>query len=342
MPLIPHEDQERLQENIFRAIGFEVLPNKKVKGASDLTHFVGGMAFNQETKHVVLLNTPCWIMGESVRKDLLLQILDIGSAVKNTGHSFSAVTYLPWIEVNPEDLGLQEASAKVLEDRMGEILRFTEYQRKLGGLADVPVYLLGNDDVVMKSTNSWHRTGMSPEDFRKETQSIQKFTSTFGGFSWRLNQLNPDEAALIAKGSSEDQDRIKGITTRLGIYAFFRPPIDELCIGLVGAGNLQGGEEAKGFLEKAERMGHRLAPPVIVDSTTQLNPKTVLEKLMQSEQVTKDVTFRLTEDGKQYFECNIKATPRESLVDKILRVAETALKQFEIKLNLADLFRRTG
>lgn len=339
MPLFPHEDQERLQENLFRAIGFEILPNKRVNGASGLTHLVGGMAFNQATKHVVLLNTPSWIHGESVRKDFLLQVLDIGAAVRNTGHSFSAVTYLPWIEVTPEDVGLQEASAKVLEDRMDEMLRLTEYQRQLAGLADVPISFLGDDEVVMKSAVSWNRTGMNPADFRQEIRSIRKFNSTFGGFSWRLNQLTPDEAALAARGSSEDQAGIKGITTRLGIHAFFRPPIDELCVGLVGAGNLQGAQQVEDLLEKAKKMGHELDPPVIADSPTPLDPKTVLETLMESNQVTKDVTLRLTEDGKQYFECNIKETPRASLVDKLLRVAETALRQLEIKLNLADLFK---
>jgi len=327
---------------VLKTMGFELQSPCSMIGASGLEYLVSGLAYNQKLNHYLLINymSDFHMMD---KKDLLLQVLDIGDYYTNQRKNLSVVTYCPAPVINKNDLVLpvglsinnftDEAIAILKQDkcykdwldlRAKMIYRNTKTDTEYS-----PKFVTNVGEFMFSSTMQVHsgQIGVLPE-----RESLKNFLVNYGGFGIDMNIFDfKDVYAFLATRKKTDKHEF---IKKYKMEEYIHPPIDKFLAGLSISKVATTKNEVNQYLENTLELGHRFAAPSIL---TNDDITTIIEKVkdLKPDSMSGEITLK---DG-QAHEVKInfeKESMVKSVLTRVIKLTDVIVKRFSLqaKINL--------
>lgn len=320
-------------------MGFELESPKKIYGVSNLEYIVSGLAYNERLNHYLLINCISMIAFD-FKKELLLQVLDIGEKFNLAGKNISIVTYKPSPTIYDKNFDLDCKKELKFEEGMKKIKNDKNYNDWL----DISSKLLydsskshfynpqiitniGQYEFNMNESGSFLSLGENNiEKFIAKKNETDNFIRNYGGFSIDISSFDKKDLAsfLDTKKKSNKLSFIKNYK----IHSYLYPSIDKFIFGLTQKKGYLEDSVINEYLEKTLVLGHQFSSSEIFNET---RVKDVLEIVKSIKPSRINGKVSLSESKQTEIIINFeKERMIDSVLNRVVKITESVAKRFSL------------
>jgi hypothetical protein len=289
-----------LLRKVMIALGFRVSSQQHVSGLSGLNHVVDCMAVDQGGHHVVVVlgskrsikdkKTGIESVDEAWVRDTLFSSYDIRATFEAKDHNCDIIVFDNRLMINDRSF-IHPPSRNMVEWLEDKGLNLSDIRATCG-------------------------FSMHPYEFVPSVELVRRAAAIGSGFI-SLGDFSFDELTDLCKDcESASTAMMSAVLERSRLHQFFRPPTDELLLGVAAKTRLPEGQLGS-LVEMAKQMGHLPTENAVLKDVPYDDPVAVVRELEKHRLVSCRAKFiHVTQDGKKI----------------LYRIEKTAEENFFIRL----------